>query len=241
MKFQNTSTIMFTIICTVLGFMTAVNVRTQKDVDYTYGMREMEMRGKFFELLDNKELIKQDNISLANQIREYEKKAAQGEDDVDILLNELNRVRVLAGLTEVEGPGLVVEVRDNESPYSYAEDANLSIVHDEDLMKLVNTLQAAGAEAVAVNGQRVTGLTEFSCAGPVILVNQTRLAPPYIITTIGDADTLKAALLMRGGIADSLSLWGIQIEVEAKESVLIPSYKGSLEFDYIELSSKEAK
>ncbi|WP_350344848.1 DUF881 domain-containing protein [Proteinivorax tanatarense] len=239
MKIKGTSTVMLTSICVVLGFMIAVNLRTQKDVNFAYGMREMEMRSKFFELIDNKETLKKENKLLSQQIRLYEQKAAKGEDSVDILVDELNKARVLAGLTDVKGPGVKVEINDNKKGYNYQGDPNSNIVHDEDLLMTVNTLLAAGAEAVAVNGQRITSFSEISCAGPVILVNQTRLAPPYVITAIGDSSSLKTSLLMPGGIADNLAFWGIDVKVNTKEEVSVPAFKGNIEIEHAEYSTEE--
>ncbi len=76
--------------------------------------------------------------------------------------------------------------------------SKLILIHDEDLLKLVNELKAAGAEAITVNEQRVVASTEIRCAGPTISVNNNRISPPYVIQAIGDPAGLESALKMRG-------------------------------------------
>ena len=71
-------------------------------------------------------------------------------------------------------------------------DPNLLLVHYDHLLFLVNELWVAGAEAVAVNGERVVAQTGFTCAGSLILAGTKKLAPPYVIHALGDPEALRA-------------------------------------------------
>ncbi|MBQ1470415.1 MAG: DUF881 domain-containing protein, partial [Schwartzia sp.] len=104
--------------------------------------------------------------------------------------------------------------------------------HDDDLLRVVNELRAAGAEVISINGQRIIATSEIRCAGPTLSVNNVRSAPPYEIHAIGDAATLENALKMRGGVMETLAVWGIQLEIQASENVEVPAYKGTTQYQY---------
>ena len=95
-----------------------------------------------------------------------------------------------------------------------------------------NELRAAGAEVISINGQRLIATSEIRCAGPTLSVNNVRSAPPYEIRAIGDAATMENALKMRGGVVETLSVWGIQLEIQRSENVEVPAYKGTTQYQY---------
>ena len=97
--------------------------------------------------------------------------------------------RARTGLAAVTGPGLRITVDD-------APDGDVTQqVRDSDLAILVDGLWNAGAEAISVNGKRLTTLTAFDNVGPAVHIGITPLVPPYTILVLGDPDTLAADLL----------------------------------------------
>ena len=99
-----------------------------------------------------------------------------------------------AGVTEVFGPGLEIVLDDSTKNQKVGENPNLYIVHYEDLLRILNELRAAGAEAISVNEQRIGAMSELRCAGPTVSINNVRSAPPYIIKAVGDPKTMAKAL-----------------------------------------------
>lgn len=99
---------------------------------------------------------------------------------------ELDLLAPLAGDVPVSGPGIVVRVDDA------ATAGGEGVVFDSDLTRLVNGLWQAGAEAIAINGRRITTLTPIRSAGSAITVDYVSLNPPYTVEVIGDPDTLQA-------------------------------------------------
>ena len=137
----------------------------------------------------------------------------------------------------LEGPGVEVVIDDSAKPLAKGENPNIAIVHNEDLLKIVNELRAAGAEALSVNDQRLVEASEISCAGPTILVNKSRVVPPFVISAIGDADTMMAALKLRGGVVEGLQFYGIQVNITKKPNVLVPMYRGGTAYKYAKPSA----
>ena len=181
-------------------------------------------------------------------LKESEQKRLRLEQEIVTLRNKLNdknmdkpsdiniSAKVISGEVPVSGPGLEIIIEDSKVPLNTGENPNNSLIHNEDLLKITNELKAAGAEAISINNQRLISNSEISCSGPVIVINQTRIAPPFEINAIGNSDTMTGALKIRGGVVEYLEFFGIQIAMFKKSNILIPAYNGSLKFKYLKIS-----
>jgi len=170
--------------------------------------------------------------SRAEKLRTELDKAMTGAQ-LSSLKDELNSARMEAGLIDVKGPGVEVIMNDSNKIVQPGENPNLYVLHDEDVLKVINELKAAGARAISINGQRQLAESEIRCVGPTILTNKFyRLTPPFIISAAGDPDNMVKSLQMRGGIVEQLQFWNIQVSVKKVLEITIPAYTGSLRFDY---------
>lgn len=151
-------------------------------------------------------------------------------------IKEENRVLSLrASLVDVEGPGVVLTITDSKTPVKDGENPNLYLIHDEDMLRIVNELRAAGAEAISINDQRLIGTSEIRCSGPTITVNGKIFAPPFIIKAIGDTKTLHSSLTMRGGVVESLKYWEIEVKIQDEAHITVPAYDGTMKQNYIKV------
>ena len=147
-------------------------------------------------------------------------------------------LRYRAALIPLAGEGVIVHMDDCTKTVKAGENPNLYVIHDDDLLRVINELRAAGAEAISVNGQRLTGISEIRCAGPTLSVNNVRSSAPFEIRAIGDKKSLESALRMRGGVAETLGVWGIQIDIKTSDNVYIPPYRGSIRQTYAHETSE---
>jgi uncharacterized protein YlxW (UPF0749 family) len=147
-------------------------------------------------------------------------------------INEDNSTKILTGFYPLEGKGIIVTIDDSKVPLENGENPNNSIVHNEDLLKITNELYSGGAEAIAINNQRLISNSEITCAGPTILVNKTRITPPFVISAIGNQDNMISTLEMRGGILETLKFFGLEIKIEKKDKILIPAYNGNVDLKF---------
>jgi len=182
--------------------------------------------------------LREDNEELLKQIQEYEdiiekyERAAEEEgSDYQALINELSKAKMQAGLLPMEGPGVVVTV-DN----LYINDINgggqiVQAVHYEDILKLVNELNAAGAEAIAINDERVVATTEIRNAGDYIVINTNRHSVPFEIKAIGNPENLEAALKLLGGVVDNLGEI-LDIKIRREDKLTIPGYDGIINYKF---------
>ena len=201
-------------VCMVLGFMLAVQFRATEDMRQSVSQQRVE--------------------ELATRLLETEKERDRLQEELkdtkDAASEDYQRMK--GGFTALAGPGVIVTLDDSKATSKAGENPNLYLIHDDDLLRVINELRAAGAEAVSINGQRLTGTSEIRCAGPTLSVNNVRSAPPYKIHAIGDPDSLEKSIKMRGGVEDTLKVWGIQIDVKKEEHVEVPAYKGAASFKY---------
>lgn len=145
----------------------------------------------------------------------------------DSLKQEIKKLQVAAGLATVSGKGVVIKLSDN--PNASQESANAflpGLVHDYDVLQVVNELRSAKADAIAVNGTRITGYTPIRCVGPVIYVNWEPAAAPFVIEAIGDPKIIVSALEMPGGILENLKNSGLGIKVSTPKNLTLPPSKG---------------
>jgi uncharacterized protein YlxW (UPF0749 family) len=146
---------------------------------------------------------------------------------------DVDRAEQQAGLTRVRGPGLRVTFDDAGSACRGAQQQQECRIVDADLQSAVNTLFGLGAEAVAVNGERVIATTAIRSAGRAILVNYRVLSPPYIVEAVGDRDQL-ARDLAETPLAIDFAAWtkhyGLGFAVEPVDDLLLPAYGGSVRF-----------
>ncbi len=213
----------------VLGIMLAVQFRVTKDIKST---EPVQMAQQLSAQIDQ---IKKDRELLQTQVdnlRSKLDKVSTGPKAYE-LKEELERAKIEAGVTELTGPGVEVTLNDSNISLKPGENPNLYVLHDEDVLRVLNEIKAAGAEAVSINGQRLLATTEIRCTGPTVVLNKNkRLAPPYVITAIGNPDTLESSLKMKGGVAETLQFWGIQVAVKKLPMVSVPAYTGGIRFEY---------
>jgi uncharacterized protein YlxW (UPF0749 family) len=150
---------------------------------------------------------------------------AQGEQNIKLVSDELNSLRLRAGTTPVEGRGIVITIDDSKMARKELPMISDSAIltHDVDLLMLVNELRAAGAEAIAINDQRVVAGTAIRCVGPVINVNNHQVGAPFVIKAVGKPDNLAGAMNLPFGVLDQLKQLGIQASVVKREKIRLPA------------------
>lgn len=160
------------------------------------------------------------------QLDEYTKEAEKAGGYASALANRLEDTLMIAGLTDVEGPGVIVTIDDSKKVNKEGYNENNFLVHDEDLLRVINEIRGAGAEAISINGERIISTTEIRCAGATVSVNNTRYSAPYVIKAIGNAEDIENALSIRQGVVELLGQWGIEVSIKTQENVSINAYNG---------------
>ncbi len=230
---KNRTQVTLSVVALLLGLFIAIQLRSTNDVYSAMpDLRVTEMRAVLMETITQNQLLTRELEETRDKLRQFEETAMQGEGILELIQNELKNARMLAGLVDVQGEGLVITLADSQATSLPGDNPNVYLVHDEDLLKLVNVLSAAGAEAISVNEQRLLATSEIHCAGPTISINNVRVGAPFVIKAIGNANTLESALRMRDGIVDTLNFYGIGVQVKREANLVVPAYKRPIRFDY---------
>jgi uncharacterized protein YlxW (UPF0749 family) len=157
--------------------------------------RDEALRKSVNQLEDQNRALKAQVQGLQAQVKAGEDQSANRSSAVQAVKAQLDDQRVIAGLTPLHGPGLTILLHDGTDPNDPADKSLGWTVHYQDLQDIVNLLWAAGAEAIAVNGQRIVPTTAFHYAGVNILVNNaSRLSAPYTVTALGNPSSLANGL-----------------------------------------------
>lgn len=145
-------------------------------------------------------------------------------------LEEYNRI---LGFTELKGQGITITLNDAQITEENIFDMSLKVVHDEDLVQVVNALKNAGAEAIAINGQRIVSTTGITCVGNVVKIDGEKVSVPFIIDAIGSPSKLYYSLEMNGGYIWWMKEDGIKVEIKENYNITIPKYEGVYNSEYM--------
>ena len=140
------------------------------------------------------------------------------------------KLELVTGGVAVHGPGLVVSLDDapDASAASSSRGGQLGAgrIYDHDIQDVVNALWAAGAEAITVNGQRLTAQTAIRSAGEAVLVDFRPLSPPYVLRAVGNVDAMEPAFA-DGATARRFTTWtslyGIGFDITRAQDLRLPA------------------
>lgn len=222
------------LVCLVLGIMLSFQFRMAnfEKNSSTTGRTGDSVAKEIEALTKQKEELGSKVEEYQKKVDEYEKSAANVSDTAGKMKEELDKLRVLSGLTDVEGEGVLITI----SPIVDVTTKVSSTVEDRDVLDTVNELLAAGAEAISINDERYTSNTTIREAGKMIRVNSTKFdsAQPFVIKAIGDPKILEGAFKMASSVADVIrSQSGCDFTIEKKQNVKILKYNKNIEYEYM--------
>lgn len=218
------------LIALVAAFLVVLQARTERQTRRQLGIPTPQLAELAYRMQREERRraeLEAEVVRLRQHIADMTEAAAKEQRALQALNAEVRRYRDLAGFTPVQGPGIVIELSDNPRPLRPGQDPNDALLHYTDLVRVVGDLWAAGAEAVAINDERLAGTSGIECVGTTILVNQRRLAPPFRISTIGDPERLAGEVGGRGTGLDMLRAFGFPVTAARAQSVELPPYRGA--------------
>lgn len=224
------------IVCMVLGMIIAMQYKIFQD---TLGdglapfKRQTELTNELISLKKEKEQLNNELASTRATLLDIETAASQDNAIIKNMTDTIREYEILAGMTDVKGEGIVVTIDNPVADQNAMLD--ISVVNEyENIVKLINDLNAAGAEAISINDQRIIGLTEIRAAGGAINVNFVPQSTPLVIKAIGKSSALEGALTYRFGQVAALRDARLLVDVKTVNEVIIPRYHGLVDFQYVE-------
>jgi uncharacterized protein YlxW (UPF0749 family) len=214
-----------------LGFLIAAQLATERPrVRYTTQERAPLIETAL-DLQEQQEALSAQVLELRADIQELEQEDQGTSAAIRALNDQLEEARLASGLIPLRGTGVVFQLEDSVEPPAAGENELDYLVSARDLRTMVEELWAAGAEAIAINGERVVPTTAIIDIGGVVLANSAYLAPPYQIAAIGSQD-LYEEVVGSPGFADFVrarqDTYGIRIGYVEPEAVDIPAFAGTV-------------
>lgn len=225
------------ILCFVLTLGIVVQARTvQSNISISNpDYADNELRD---EVLKSKE--RYDNAyaeleKVNKELEEYRTKATEDDDSAAQKEEQLKEDNAILGLTDVTGKGVTITLEDNKNASVSSTDMDVDIsaflVHEIDILKIINELKNAGAIAISINDQRIIPTTSIDCAGNITRVNGEIVGTPFVIKAVGGSfDTLERP----GGYIDYLRDYGIGVKVQKHNNLTVGKYNGVINYKYLE-------
>jgi uncharacterized protein YlxW (UPF0749 family) len=164
------------------------------------------------------------------KVREFQAQSAGSQTTLDSLNRQLQVARLAAGLTRVQGPGVIVEIADSKRIVPQGENPANFIVLVDDLRDLVTALWASGAEAISINGERLVATSSIYGVGSSVLVNTAFLSPPFRIEAIGPGgilDRFKNDPAFIGRVKQRIDAFGLEFATAGAAALDLQPFVGS--------------
>jgi uncharacterized protein YlxW (UPF0749 family) len=234
---NNESTIFVFIASIIVGLLIAMNIGFEgksnfldvKQYDEAYNERN-----KLYADINN---LKNQYYTTYSKLQKYDHGDEKKYEVLGEIQKEISYNSLLMGTSDVEGQGVKIILEDGES--NFGEYLNSSqLIHDLDIVQVINDLKNAGAEAISVNGERIIYDNYGLCAGSNIDLNGIKIVPPFYITAIGNQDVLYNYLTLEQTHIKTLKLREVKVSIVKEDNIKILAYTGKLNYKYMKFADK---
>lgn len=223
------------IMCVFLAMGISIQINTVGSSSTTVGktLVENELRDSVFRWQEKYENAYKKLEEKEKELNSLRDNVSSKDNNNAVLTSKLKNYNLLLGETELVGKGVIVTLDDGDATI-LSNNVTSLLVHDGDVLEVVNSLKNAGAEAISVNDQRIVSTTSISCAGNIILINGEKVGAPFVIKAIGSPIMLNSSVTMGGGYIEQLIKDGVKVDVQQveKENIVIPRYEGVYQYKY---------
>lgn len=212
------------------------NVSLDLDIDNMFRAKNInELRNTLNDLTEEINKLDEDRKSQLAHLDDVRNSINYTFDEMVKIRSNISALVAISGATDLRGPGITIRMTDNTSNDSLS--INEKIVHDMDVRIIISELNAAGAEAISINGKRIVSTTEVICIGPVIRINGEVVAAPFIIKAIGDPELLlENVIISPESYAYKMKEdYGIDIMAIKSYDISIPKNKDNFKIKFAEV------
>ncbi|SMB89541.1 Uncharacterized conserved protein YlxW, UPF0749 family [Desulfonispora thiosulfatigenes DSM 11270] len=207
-----------TITMFLLGLLLSNQFQIQTRITSDLTMQKTEhLIAMVKDLKDKRDSLDQEIYSIEEKVNEIQYSGLDTDKIISNLKSEKQKLQIINGESSLTGPGIKIVI-EQDSPIIYV-----------DIIRIINELWAAGAEAISINGHRVTfGTTIFYSEkdfNTFVTVNDSLVTYPLIINAIGNSQTLEKGLTLPGGIIDNLALFHAYPYIVQEEEIYVPATK----------------
>jgi len=214
----------------VVGFVTAAQWKSSPARQQFTSTAQQVLANQALDLQAEHEALRQQIGQGEAELQRFQTEAAGSQTALEALNRELEAARLAVGLAAVSGPGVIVEIADSKRVVPPGENPARYIVQVDDLRDIVTALWASGAEAIAINEERLVSRSSIYGVGASILVNTGFLSPPFRIQAIGPASMHQRFLghpAYLGRVAQRITDYGLEFATVGADEVSVPRFIGS--------------
>lgn len=229
---NNEATIFIFIASIAIGILISMNISFKKVNARTFlnGKQYQEAINEKNKLYSENSNLKEKYNDYYEKLKKYESKLSDQKEIREEVGKEIFENRLQLGNIAVQGPGLRIVLKDADKKLFEGgtyEENQLKLIHNTDLIQVINDLKNSGAEAISLNGQRITNTSDVYCDGTLIGINGgIKLLAPFYIDVIGDKASIREYMLRSDGYLQILMVRKIYVDIQEKDKIIVPAYSG---------------
>jgi uncharacterized protein YlxW (UPF0749 family) len=223
--------LIITIISAILGFMIAIQYQSIKKSPDGDSKDISQLRQDLQKNIERHQRILSDMSKYSDLLNQYES-SFDKEQSLQVMKDELARIKMLGGLAPMEGSGIVLSIAESPTNSGDTHKDSLSVIYDDDLRYVVNELFGAGAIGISINDHRITSTTSIRNVGDNIQIDTKVIQLPFEIKAIGDPNVLESAIKLRG-FEEYFKIINKQITLQKLNKLVIPAYDGKNNIHYL--------
>lgn len=227
------------IVCFVLTIAIFVQIKTTNNSNSTVAqtMEENDLRDQVLRMKEKYDNIYAELQNATKKLEQVRENATKDDSEAKAKQEELRLNNMLLCQSDMTGEGVIITLKDgttNNSDVLSSLTATDVIVHNSDLLQIVNDLKNAGAEAISINGERIVQTSSITCEGIIIKINNKKLGSPYVIKAIGSSATLETSLSIPDGYLDIMKNDGVIVDIKKSDGLTVEKYDGVITTKYLE-------
>lgn len=228
------------IVCFVLTIAIFVQIKTTNNSNSTVAqtMKENDLRDQVLRMKEKYDNTYNELQGATKRLERVREDATKDDSEAKAKQEELRLNNMLLCQTDVTGEGVIITLKDGTKSNSNLLSSSLMegdvVVHNSDLLAVVNDLKNAGAEAISINGERIVQTSAITCEGIIIKINNKKIGSPYVIKAIGSSATLETSLNIPDGNLDIMRDDGVIVDVKKSDGLTVEKYDGVITTKYLE-------
>ncbi|MBU3190543.1 DUF881 domain-containing protein [Clostridium bowmanii] len=234
---NNEATIFVFIASIIVGLLIAMNIGFEGKSNFLDVKQYNEAYNERSKLYSDVNNLKEQYYNASSKLQKYDSGDVKKFKVLEEIQKEVSDNNIIIGKSDVQGSGVKITLDDGNT--NIDEFSSRQLIHDADIAEVINDLRNAGAEAIAVNGERIIYNNYALCFGAPIKLNGVKIIPPFNISAIGNEDVLYNYLTLEATHIKELKVRQVKISIVKADDVQILAYTGDFKYKYMNSANEK--
>lgn len=234
---NNEATIFVFIASIIVGLLIAMNIGFDGKSNFLDVKQYNEAYNERSKLYSDVNNLKEQYYNATSKLQKYDSGDVKKFKILEEIQKEVIENNTIIGKSDVQGTGVKIILEDGNT--NIDEFSSRQLIHDADIAEVINDLRNAGAEAIAVNGERIIYNNYALCFGAPIKLNGVKIIPPFNISAIGNEDVLYNYLTLEATHIKELKLRQVKISIVKADDIKILAYTGDFKYKYMSIANEK--